>query len=841
MVENLYIGKNPKSAIELIKKFNTNPNSSSGLLTQPKVISAGESVTVPSGRVTVLPGVRVDGEIVVEAGGEIFIPAGSTVDMGNGLAINGEKVVMSVPTSYHLLQGNLAVDNSVITQGFNTTLYTGNGNTQSINTGIDMDTQWGDTAEEKFGGLVWVKSRSLGGTYNTLVDTVRSAGLRIFTNTTDTQAVADGTAATFLNNGFTLTSGVNGCNANLATYASWNFQTTHRISGVTNHGKPYTCHYNPYTGFTIIKYEGSGIAGHEIPHHLGRKLGFVVVKNLSIIGDWLSQYKETHYTYLNSTAAEGVTSVSITNINDNTAIFGNGNHNNSANQYIMYGWANSYFDKANKLIGNYEVGVYQGTGVAGNKVKTRGKPALVMIKRLDSTGDWIIYDVSRSGSLFTSENRVYANLSNAEETNSDTITGIYDGFIPLNAPINNTSGGQYLYMVAYDTNSDGGGSYYPKATDTSNVQINNALIPIAKGSDINGLKNVMLSKNETITGLTYTAGKNYVYCDANGNYGVKAYQPRYLPSELVRRFAGEQPDYYDIEKNKWFNTDAGTELVTNGTFSDGTTTGWTNNAGHTQIVENRNLKITSTNGAGGQSYQYITTVIGKKYKVRFAVNNVSMYSYGLYIDDVVVKNTNGAFSGTVEHTFTANATTSKIGLVTNPSAAGQVIYFDNISVFPSEITPTSEIPEGRNYLNHIVHADNDGGVLYVEKLPKIEYKDVIKANEYQGKNACTALVNFDGTTTPPTIRDSYNVSKVIRIATGVYDIYFEKEMDNINYSVAGMCTDNSTVNTHVAQISLKRGFIPSTAKAQVSTNFDGNTSALNDMSFVNIQIFGGKD
>lgn len=62
-----------------IKNFISDPDSSSGLLTQPKVIAAGESVTVPSGRVTVLPGVKVDGEIVVEAGGEIFIPAGSII------------------------------------------------------------------------------------------------------------------------------------------------------------------------------------------------------------------------------------------------------------------------------------------------------------------------------------------------------------------------------------------------------------------------------------------------------------------------------------------------------------------------------------------------------------------------------------------------------------------------------------------------------------------------------------------------------------------------------------------------------------------------------------------
>ena len=62
-----------------IKRFIENPDSNSGIVTVPKVIGAGESVTVPAGRVAVLPNVRVDGEIVVEAGGEIFVPSGSVI------------------------------------------------------------------------------------------------------------------------------------------------------------------------------------------------------------------------------------------------------------------------------------------------------------------------------------------------------------------------------------------------------------------------------------------------------------------------------------------------------------------------------------------------------------------------------------------------------------------------------------------------------------------------------------------------------------------------------------------------------------------------------------------
>ena len=80
---------------------------------------------------------------------------------------------ISVPASYHIYNGQLALSNTVTTTGFSTTLYTGNGTTQSITTGVDMDTQWGNDASEKFGGLVWAKSRS-NTIDNLLFDTIRN-------------------------------------------------------------------------------------------------------------------------------------------------------------------------------------------------------------------------------------------------------------------------------------------------------------------------------------------------------------------------------------------------------------------------------------------------------------------------------------------------------------------------------------------------------------------------------------------------------------------------------------------------------------------------------------------
>ena len=60
-----------------IERFIENPDSNSGVLTQPKVIEAGETVTIKSGRQAILADTVIDGDLVIEAGGDVFVPAGA--------------------------------------------------------------------------------------------------------------------------------------------------------------------------------------------------------------------------------------------------------------------------------------------------------------------------------------------------------------------------------------------------------------------------------------------------------------------------------------------------------------------------------------------------------------------------------------------------------------------------------------------------------------------------------------------------------------------------------------------------------------------------------------------
>lgn len=62
-----------------IKKFIENPDSNSGVLTQPKVIEAGETVTIKSGRQAILADTVVDGDLVIEAYADVLMLASSII------------------------------------------------------------------------------------------------------------------------------------------------------------------------------------------------------------------------------------------------------------------------------------------------------------------------------------------------------------------------------------------------------------------------------------------------------------------------------------------------------------------------------------------------------------------------------------------------------------------------------------------------------------------------------------------------------------------------------------------------------------------------------------------
>jgi hypothetical protein len=105
---------------------------------------------------------------------------------------------------------------------------------------------------------------------------------------------------------------------------------------------------------------------------------------------------------------------------------------------------------------------------------------------------------------------------------------------------------------------------------------------------------------------------------------------------------------------------------------------------------------------------------------------------------------------------------------------------------------------------------------------------VDKLGTNEKKQICKAWVNFNGTTSPGTIRSSYNVSSVTRIATGRYSVNFTTPMTDANYSVSGSCEA-------IFALDDATGSPFGLSSVLINT---GSATALTNETYINASIFG---
>lgn len=274
---------------------------------------------------------------------------------------------------------------------FSTYLYTGNGSTQTITNGIDLDGE---------GGLVWMRDRN-NANFHDLEDTERGAGRRIATNLTDAEVNLSGSYGinSFNSDGFSLIGNGTASNGSGRAYASWTWRKAPRF-------------------FDVVTYTGTG-SNQDVPHNLGVVPGCIIIKEYSQSGwEWQVYHRsmtETHYMKLNLTDAASLDAGRF-NGEPTDLVFKLGTNstvNLSGGQYVAYLFAHDPLgpsgDGSDGLIacGSFT------TNADGSLdlVDLGWEPQWLLIKNTSTTGNWEIHDVMRDGTLST---RLRANLSDAE-------------------------------------------------------------------------------------------------------------------------------------------------------------------------------------------------------------------------------------------------------------------------------------------------------------------------------------------------------------------------------------------------------------------------------------------
>jgi hypothetical protein len=325
-------------------------------------------------------------------------------------------------------------------QYFNTVLYTGNSSTNNI-TGVGFQPDW-----------VWGKCRSAA-QHHRLFDSSRGVLKNLITSTTNAEATTANSLTSFDSDGFTLGSDDN-LNFNTRTFVAWNWKANAGSTSSNTDGSiTSTVQANPTAGFSIVTWTGIAGGQQTIGHGLGAAPVFIISKNRTDAAtEWytatgfLSGWNwVTDYLRLNSTAAKatdgGGTVFPVAPTSTVFTVAGAAT-NGSGKNYVAYCFAD--------IEGYSKFGSYTGNGSTdGTFVYTGFRPAMVILKRTDTTNNWLMYDNKRDPDNLVG-GILFPNLSNAEsiETTNNILDFTSNGFkLRSSSVATNASGGTYIYMA----------------------------------------------------------------------------------------------------------------------------------------------------------------------------------------------------------------------------------------------------------------------------------------------------------------------------------------------------------------------------------------------------------
>jgi len=315
---------------------------------------------------------------------------------------------------------------------FNTTTYTGTGAELAINgVGFQPD-------------FVWIKQRNIANSHASF-DAIRGATIWLSSNGTGVEATQSQSLKSFDTDGFTVGTqdrvGTSG-----GSYVAWNWKANG--SGVSNTSGSITSTVsaNAPAGFSIVKYVSpNGNAGQTIGHGLSVAPEMVIFKKLNTTSNWGTWHKDltgaTYKLYLNTTGAQGTGGNPLISVPTSSLLNLSTSGNAVSGTFLSYAF--------HSVPGYSKVGSYTGNGSSTGTVVTTGfAPRYVMVKRVDSAGNWIVWDKVRD-TTNTATRKLYPNLSNSEDTGGGGDIDLDSNGFQLRSTWGdlNGSGATYIYLA----------------------------------------------------------------------------------------------------------------------------------------------------------------------------------------------------------------------------------------------------------------------------------------------------------------------------------------------------------------------------------------------------------
>jgi hypothetical protein len=268
---------------------------------------------------------------------------------------------------------------------FDTVLWTGNDTGQTI-------TMPGAFSPD----LVWTKTRSTANAH-WLFDVIRGTNQGLSSSSTTNELTRSSSVTAFGSTGFTLGTSAD-VNSSAYTYVAWAWDAgsstdTNNTAGTIT---PTGVRANATAGFSIVTYTGTG-ANATVGHGLGVAPQMIIVKTRSAGNSWKiyhSGLTSAAYNLEFTTGAQLNEPQSWNSTAPTSTVFSVGTQN-STNQsgatQVAYCFA--------PVVGYSSFGSYTGNGSSdGPFVYTGFRPRWVLVKRTSSTGNWNLFDTSRSDS-----------------------------------------------------------------------------------------------------------------------------------------------------------------------------------------------------------------------------------------------------------------------------------------------------------------------------------------------------------------------------------------------------------------------------------------------------------